>query len=143
MAPPPRAIAAEGWTTAEDRTSNDKDLHKRAFGPGKALRGVVAAAPDGKGDAVRFVSTYRFKSFITKEETQRLLAVFAEVGNAPGVTDHLVFADGSGGVVVGETDDIKGLYRNVMAYNEFVDFETHIALTAEEAVPEVASVVTS
>jgi len=138
------AIAAEGWTTAADRTTrNDKDLYKRAFGPGKDRRGVVAAAPDGKGDAVRFVSTYRFKSFTTKEETQRLLAVFAEVGNAPGVTDHLVFADGSGGVVIGETDDIAGLYRNVMAYNEFVDFDTHIALTAQEAVPEVAAVVTS
>lgn len=92
---------------------------------------------------MRFVTTYRFKSFTTKEETQRLLAVFAEVGNAPGVTDHLVYTDGSGGVVIGETDDIKGLYRNVMAYNEFVDFDTHLALTAEEAVPEVAAVVTS
>jgi hypothetical protein len=92
---------------------------------------------------VRFVTTYRFKSFTTKEETQRLLAVFAEVGNAPGVTDHLVYTDGSGGVVIGETDDIKGLYRNAMAYNEFVDFDTHVALTAQEAVPEVATVVAS
>lgn len=92
---------------------------------------------------MRFVTTYRFKSFTTKEETQRLLAVFAEVGNAPGVTDHLVYTDGSGGVVIGETDDIKGLYRNAMAYNEFVDFDTHVALTAEEAVPEVATVVAS
>ena len=91
---------------------------------------------------MRFVTTYRFKPFSTKQETQRLLAVFAEVGNAPGVTDHLVYSDGSGGVVFGETDDIKGLYRNVIAYDEFVDFETHIALTAEEAVPEVAAVVT-
>lgn len=30
-----------------------------------------------------------------------------------------------------------------MAYNEFVDFDTHVALTAEEAVPEVATVVAS
>ena len=92
---------------------------------------------------MRFVSTYRFKPFSSKEETQQLLATFAAVGNAPGVTDHLVFTDGTGGVVIGETDDIKGLYRNVTAYSEFVEFETHVALTAEEAVPEVAAAVTS
>lgn len=92
---------------------------------------------------MRFVTTYQFKPFSTQEETQRLLAAFAEVGNAPGVTDHLVYTDGSGGVVIGETDDVKGLYRNVMAYGEFVEFESHVALTAEEAVPEVAAVVMS
>ncbi len=92
---------------------------------------------------MRFVTTYRFKPFSSKQETQQLLATFATVGNAPGVTDHMVFTDGTGGVVIGETDDIKGLYRNVIAYNEFVEFETHLALTAEEAVPEVAAVVTS
>jgi hypothetical protein len=69
--------------------------------------------------------------------------VFAEVGKARGVTDHLVDTDGSGGVVIGETDDIKGLYRMATACDEFVDFETHIALTAEQDVPEVAAVVTS
>ncbi len=90
---------------------------------------------------MRYVTTYQFKPFSTPEETQRLLATFAEVGNAPGVTEHLVFTDGTGGVVIGETDDIKGLYRNVLAYDEFVQFQSHVALTAEEAVPEVAAVV--
>ena len=92
---------------------------------------------------MRFVTTYRFKSFTTKEETQRLLATFAEVGDAPGVTDHLVFTDGTGGVVIGESDDIKGLYRNVVAYSEFAEFQTHVALTAEDAVPEVLAWVSS
>lgn len=92
---------------------------------------------------MRFVTTYRFKPFNTREETQQLLATFAEVGNAPGVTDHLVFIDGTGGVVMGETDDIKGLYRNVIACGPFVEFDTHVALAAEEAVPEVAAVITA
>jgi len=92
---------------------------------------------------MRFVTTYRFKPFNTREETQQLLATFAEVGNAPGVTDHLVFIDGTGGVVMGETDDIKGLYRNVIAYGPFVEFDTHVALAAEEAVPEVAAAITA
>jgi hypothetical protein len=30
----------------------------------------------------------------------------------------------------------------VIAYDQFVEFDTHVALTAEEAVPEVAAVVT-
>lgn len=87
---------------------------------------------------MRYVSTYTFKPFTTPEETQRLLAIFAEVGNAPGVTDHLVFTDGTGGVVIGESDDIEGLYRNVLAYGEFVQFQTRVALAVEDAAPLVA-----
>lgn len=92
---------------------------------------------------MQYVTTYEFKPFSTPEENQRLLAIFAEVGNAPGVTAHLVFTDGSGGVVIGETDDIKGLYRNALAYEEFVRFQSHLALNAEEAVPEVAALLSA
>ena len=92
---------------------------------------------------MRFVSTYTFKPYMSREENMQVLARFAEVGNAPGVTDHMVYTDGTGGVVIGESDDITGLYRNVLAYSDLVTFDTHIALTAEEAVPEVAAVASS
>ena len=90
---------------------------------------------------MRFVSTYRFQPFRTKEQTRQLLALFAEVGNAPGVTEHFAFVDGTGGIVIGETDDIAGLYRNVVSYREFLTVETHLVLRVEEAVGETLAVV--
>lgn len=86
---------------------------------------------------MRFVTTYQFKPFLTKEETEQVLAIFAVVGNAPGVTDHLVFTDGSGGVVFGESDDIPALYANALAYSSLIEFQSKIALTVEDAVPVV------
>lgn len=86
---------------------------------------------------MKYVTTYAFKPFMTKEQIAHLLALFAEVGNAPGAQAHYVRTDGGGGTVVGETDDIAGLYRNQLAYTEFCEFDTKIVLPVEEAVPMV------
>lgn len=78
---------------------------------------------------------------MTKDETKTVLQAFAEFGNAPGTTAHYIRADGAGGIVIGETDDIAGLYRNILNYVEFIEFESHVVLSVEDAVPLVAEFV--
>jgi hypothetical protein len=90
---------------------------------------------------MKYVTTYTFKPFMTKDETKALLEAFAEYGNAPGAIAHYVRTDGRGGVVIGESNDIVGLYRNVLHYNELVDFESHVVLSVEDAVPVVVETV--
>lgn len=90
---------------------------------------------------MKYVTTYTFKPFMTKDETKTLLETFAEFGNAPGAIAHYVRTDGTGGIVIGESNDITGLYRNVLHYNELVDFESHVVLSVEDAVPVVAETI--
>jgi hypothetical protein len=81
------------------------------------------------------VTTYKLKPFLTKEETKQLLDVFAKEGAGPGVTAHYVASDGSHGVVVSETDDVAGGYRNILNYTQWVEYDTTVMLAIEEAVP--------
>jgi len=82
-----------------------------------------------------FMTTYRIKPYLSNEETKKLLEVFAREGAAPGTTAHYVAADGSHGVVIAETDDIAGAYRNLQNYTQWVEYDTKVMLTVEEAVP--------
>jgi hypothetical protein len=82
-----------------------------------------------------FVTTYKIKPYITNEETKELLEVFAKAGPGPGTTAHYVAADGSHGVVVAETDDVAAAYANLQNYTRWVQYETRVMLTVEEAVP--------
>ena len=86
---------------------------------------------------MKYVTTYTFKPFMTKDETKTLLQAFAKFGNAPGTTAHYLRTNGTGGTVIGETDDIAALYRNTLNYLEFIDFENHVVLSVEDAVPLV------
>ena len=51
-----------------------------------------------------FITTYKIKPFLSKEETKKLLEVFAKEGAGPGAGAHYVAADGSHGVVIAETE---------------------------------------
>jgi hypothetical protein len=82
-----------------------------------------------------FVTTYKVKPFLSKTETRKLLDVFAREGTGPGVTAHYVAADGSHGVVVADTDDVAGAYRNLQNYTEWVEYDSKVMLRVEEAVP--------
>jgi len=82
-----------------------------------------------------FVTTYKVKPYLSNEETKKLLQVFAEAGPGPGTTAHYVAADGSHGVVVADTDDVAGAYRNLQNYTQWVEYDTKVMLTVEEAVP--------
>ena len=82
-----------------------------------------------------FMTTYKIKPFLSNEETKALLEVFAKVGPGPGTTAHYVAADGSHGVVIADTDDVAGAYRNLQNYTQWVEYETRVMLPVEQAVP--------
>jgi len=65
------------------------------------------------------MTTYRIKPYLSDEETKKLLEVFAKEGPGPGTTAHYVAADGSHGVVISDTDDVAGGYRNIQNYTEW------------------------
>jgi hypothetical protein len=81
------------------------------------------------------MTTYKVKPFLSKAETRKLLEVFAKEGTGPGATAHYVAADGSHGVVISDTDDVAGGYRNLQNYTEWVEYDTKVMLNVEEAVP--------
>jgi len=81
------------------------------------------------------VTSYKLKPFLSNEETKKLLAVFAEVGSGPGETAHYVAADGSHGLVISDTDDVAGAYANLQNYTQWVEYDSKVMLTAEQAVP--------
>jgi hypothetical protein len=81
------------------------------------------------------ITTYKVKPFLSKGETRKLLEVFAKEGPGPGVTAHYVAADGSHGVVISDTDDVAGGYRSIQNYTEWVEYDTKVMLTVEQAVP--------
>lgn len=81
------------------------------------------------------LTTYKIKPFLSKEETRKLMDVFAKEGAGPGVTAHYVAADGGHGVVISDTDDIAAGYRNILNYTQWVEYDTKTMLTIEEVVP--------
>lgn len=83
------------------------------------------------------VTTYKIKPFLSKEETRELMGVFAEVGTGPGATAHYVAADGSHGIVISDTDDVEGGYRNLLNYTQWVEYDSSVMLTADQAVPHI------
>jgi Domain of unknown function (DUF3303) len=88
-----------------------------------------------------FVTTYQIKPYLSQAETKELLAVFAKEGAGPGVKAHYVAADGGQGVVISESDDVAGAYRNLLNYTQWVEYDTKVMLTIEEAVPLIADAV--
>lgn len=84
-----------------------------------------------------FITTYKIKPFLTKDETRELLNVFAKEGTGPGVTAHYVAADSSHGVVIAENDDLEAGYRNIQNYTQWVEYDTRVMLTIEQALPHI------
>ena len=44
-------------------------------------------------------------------------------------------ADSSHGVVIADTDDVAGAYRNLVNYTQWVEYNTKVMLKVEETVP--------
>jgi uncharacterized protein DUF3303 len=87
---------------------------------------------------VIFLTTYRIKPFLSNEERRELMEVFAREGAGPGTTAHYVAADASHGVVIADTDDVAGGYRNILNYTHWVEYDTQVMLTIEDAVPLIS-----
>ena len=83
-----------------------------------------------------FITTYRIKQ-LSKDETKKLMGVFAEKGVPSTVRAHYVAADGSQGVVISEADDLEEAYRNLLNYSEWIDYDTKPYLTIERAVANI------
>ena len=84
-----------------------------------------------------FITTYKVRPYLTKDETKELMEVFATAGAAPGTIAHYIAADGSHGVVISESDDPAEGYRNILNYTQWVEYETNVMLTIEQAVPHI------
>ena len=37
--------------------------------------------------------------------------------------------------MIGESDDLAGMYRSFLNYSEFIDFEGHVVLSVEDSLP--------
>jgi hypothetical protein len=85
-----------------------------------------------------FITDYTFNSAMGKQQTRELMAAFAEFGSAPGTIAHYVNSDGSGGTVIAESDDPAAGYRNALEYSEWLDMNTRVVLTVDDAVPHIA-----
>jgi hypothetical protein len=86
---------------------------------------------------VIFITTYRLKP-LNQDEAKELMSVFAEKGVPSGVKAHYVAADGSGGLVIAEADELEESYRNILNYRQWIEYETRPYLTIEQAVPHMA-----
>jgi hypothetical protein len=84
-----------------------------------------------------FITTYRLKPFLSNDETRQLLEAFATAGPGPGTTAHYVAVDGSCGVVISENDDIEAAYRNLLNYGQWIQYDTKVMLTIDQALPHI------
>jgi len=84
-----------------------------------------------------FITTYKVKPHLTKEESRELMAVFAETGPPAGTKAHYVAADNSHGLVIHEADNAAEGYRNILNYTQWIEYHTHAVLTIDEAVPHI------
>ena len=84
-----------------------------------------------------FITTYKFSGTQTPEVAGALMKRFGEMGKAPGEIAHYVYADGSGGVVVADTDDPKLIHSTALAYAQWLTFDTRVVLSIDDAVPGI------
>jgi hypothetical protein len=83
------------------------------------------------------VTTYKTVGDRSQEAAADLMKRFGEVGAAPGEIAHYVFADGTGGVVIADENDSKALHAQSLAYAPWLQLDTKIALTIEDALPGI------
>ena len=84
-----------------------------------------------------FTTTYRAKPLITMAETAEMMAAIAEAGSAPGELAHYLAADGSHGVVISDTDDVALSHRNNQNHAQWIEFDSDVMLTLEQAAPNI------
>ena len=83
------------------------------------------------------ITTYKLKPFLTKDEVREVMGVFAKEGPGPGTTAHYITADGSGGVVITDSDDLQAGYRNILNYTRWIEYDMTPVLDVEQAVPHI------
>ncbi len=86
-----------------------------------------------------FMTTYRTRPGESVEQANRLMEIFGKRGAEPGTIAHYVRVDGSGGVVIAETDDVMSMYEGTLAYTEFLDFDIVPIVSIDDAVGPLLS----
>jgi hypothetical protein len=86
-----------------------------------------------------FITTYKVKPYISKDETRKVLDVFAKQGEGPGTIAHYVATDGSHGVVISEADDLEPAYANLQNYTQWIEYDTTPVLKVDQAVPHIVA----
>lgn len=90
---------------------------------------------------MKYVLNYQFRPHMSLDDTKEMLETFASHGDAPGAQLHYAWADGRGGTVLGETDDVAGLFGHANRYSRWVQEEIHPALEALEAIPVAGAII--
>jgi len=86
-----------------------------------------------------FVTHYRWVGTRSKERSGELMALFGERGTATGTVAHYVYADGSGGFLIGDEASLAEGYANALAYSAYLEFETRPVITIDDAVPQIGA----
>ena len=82
-------------------------------------------------------TTYTFKGDQSPDSVKALLAVFAERGPGAGEIAHYVFADGGGGLIIADNDDLAAGYADALAYQQWMDFKSTPILAIDDAMPVI------
>jgi hypothetical protein len=81
-----------------------------------------------------FMTRYRTKPHMSKADLKDMMDLFGSVGEAPGTISHYVDADGGGGWIIAESDDPASNYANTIRYQPYLQIETSVILTIDQAV---------
>jgi len=82
-------------------------------------------------------NTHTFKGDQSPDSMKAVLAVFAARGPVEGQIAHYVFADGSGGLTITDSDDPQAGYAEALAYKQWMDFKSTPILTVDDAMPAI------
>ena len=85
-----------------------------------------------------FVTHYELIGERSKQRSQELMALFGELGTAPGTVAHYVYADGGAGFVIADESSLDTAYETAVNYSEYLKFTTRPIVTIDEAVPTIA-----
>ena len=81
-----------------------------------------------------FISEYKLKPHLTKDEVKRLMDAFGKRGAVEGEIANYVRADGTGGFTIAENDDLTSAYADVLLYSEYMTFTVTPVLKIDDAV---------
>jgi Protein of unknown function (DUF3303) len=81
-----------------------------------------------------FISEYKLKPNMSKDEVKRLMDVFGKRGAVDGEIAHYVRVDGTGGFTIAENEDLAAAYADVLLYSEYMTFTVTPVLKVDDAV---------
>jgi Protein of unknown function (DUF3303) len=84
-----------------------------------------------------FISEYKLKPNMSKDEVKRLMDAFGKRGAVDGEIAHYVRVDGTGGFTIAENEDLASAYADVLLYSEYMTFTVTPVLKVDDAVAPI------